>query len=76
LFTLGSFLKTTKVTHIFVLLFSDCVLSLPKNGMGDILGDFITNSSGRRGSDPLGFPTTSSRKEFIASAPEATLAAA
>jgi hypothetical protein len=50
LFTLGSFLKITKVAFILVDTFSHSqvyAVILRKNGLGYILGDFITNSSGR-----------------------------
>jgi hypothetical protein len=55
LFTMGSFLKITKVGHIFVPLFKSiprlCSYS-DKKGLGYILGAFFTNSCGHPGFDP------------------------
>jgi hypothetical protein len=50
---LGSFLKTTEGAQIIWLLFFQVnrdVLVLTKNGLGYILGDFFTDSSGHPGS--------------------------
>jgi hypothetical protein len=49
LFSLGSFFKITELAEIFDLLFfhgKSSVLSLTNNGLGYILGEFYTNSSG------------------------------
>jgi hypothetical protein len=46
---LGGFSKITELAQIFGLLFpqrSSYVFILAKNGLGYILGDFFTNSSG------------------------------
>jgi hypothetical protein len=55
LFTLGSGLKITEVEHIFELptFFhgASYAFILSKNGLGSILGDFFTNSSGHPGAD-------------------------
>jgi hypothetical protein len=48
LFALGSFLKITEVDKILGLLFKwlkSCI-NFRKKGLGDILGDFFTNTSG------------------------------
>jgi hypothetical protein len=56
LFTLGSFLKMTKVAQIYGLHFPNvsatCVLILRKNGLGYLLGAFFANSSGHPGYVP------------------------
>jgi hypothetical protein len=51
--TLGYFLKTTKVAHILGATFSTVkvIHKIGKNGLGYILGDFFTNSSGHLASD-------------------------
>jgi hypothetical protein len=48
LFTLGSSLKITEMAHILVLLFPwlGFCITFNKNGLGSILDDFFTNSSG------------------------------
>jgi hypothetical protein len=48
LFTTGSYLKITEVTYIFGLLYTMVKLrdKFGENGLGYILGDFFTNSSG------------------------------
>jgi hypothetical protein len=49
LFALGTYVKTTEVAHIFGLLNSTVkvyALILTKPGLGYILGEFFTNSSG------------------------------
>jgi hypothetical protein len=50
---LGSFLKKTKLSQFLGYFFhgKSNVFILTKNGLGDILGDFATNSSGRPVSD-------------------------
>jgi hypothetical protein len=47
LFTLGNFLKITKVANIFGLPFSTLIWA--KNGLGYALGDFFKNTSGHPG---------------------------
>jgi hypothetical protein len=47
LFSLCSFPEITKVAHIFVLFFPTVkIIIFAKNGLGHILGEFLTNSSG------------------------------
>jgi hypothetical protein len=56
LFTLGSFSKITQGAEKFgAILFQriDYVLILTKNGLGYILGDLFTNSSGHPASDSV-----------------------
>jgi hypothetical protein len=52
LFALGRFLKIAELIRVFVLLFPlniDCFI-LAKKGLGNISGDFLTNSSGHTAS--------------------------
>jgi hypothetical protein len=57
LFTLGSFLKLKEAAQIFGLLFSHgekyVCNNFDKNGLGYMLGDFLTNSSGHPDKDSL-----------------------
>jgi hypothetical protein len=49
MFTFGSFLEITEVAQIFGILsytYSKSYVLILKNGLGNILGGFFTNSSG------------------------------
>jgi hypothetical protein len=48
IFSLGCFMKNTNLSQIFVPLFYTVkvIIIFTKNGLGCILGDFFTNSSG------------------------------
>jgi hypothetical protein len=47
LLTSGSFLKITKAAKVFWTTFFHSKSNVGKNGLGYILGDFFTNSTGR-----------------------------
>jgi hypothetical protein len=67
LFTLGSYLKITEVTQMLVFLLPRRKPRInfgQKNGLGNILGDFFTNSSGHSADSSAFFRVTYQNKRM------------